>query len=83
MQDAETNLTVVLTGVMESLSKEVAMDGAAFLSTKQMVLIVNRAKDNDWWSRKRSVTRTAKEVGTRCGAAERVPARQMAEHSGR
>ncbi|WP_282825810.1 MobF family relaxase [Gulosibacter sediminis] len=68
----EENLTVVLTGVVESLSKEAAIDGAAFLSAQREAFTANRVKENVPRFRTRLVTRAANDADARRAAAEGV-----------
>lgn len=72
VETAEENLSVALTGVVESLSKEAAIDGAAFLFAQREAFTANRAKDNAPRFRKRSVTRAANEADACRAAAERA-----------
>lgn len=72
VETAEENLTVALTGVVESLSKEAAIDGAAFLSAQREAFTANRVKENVPRFRKRLVTRAANDADARRAAAERA-----------
>ncbi|UOR00403.1 AAA family ATPase [Leucobacter allii] len=72
VETAEANLTAVLIGVIESLSEEAAVDGAAFLSAQREAFTANRVKDNAPRFRKRLVTRAANDADARHAAAERA-----------
>lgn len=70
VETAEANLTVVLRGVVESLSEEAAIDGAAFLSAQREAFTASRAKDDATRFRKRSAIRAANDADARRAAAE-------------
>ena len=72
VETAEANLIVVLKGVADSLSKEAAMEGAAFLSIQREAFTASRAKDDATRFRKRSAIRAANDADARRAAAERA-----------